>query len=199
MRNLLIAALLSATVDPAAVLTIDPSASNVSVGDTVTLNVDITGVSDLFAYQFDLTFDPTILSAVSVSNGLFLSMPSDGSFIPGTIDNVGGGVSATADFIFGPGPGVTGDGTLAIFQFTAIGSGTSAISTPLGSVILLDSGLNDIAFTTSDGSVSVAGGSSNVPEPSSRLFMGVGLLILPIVRLLSSGLLPFRPSRLHCG
>lgn len=163
------------------IISLQPSLLNTTVGSPFTLDVNITGGTDLYAYQFELTFDPTILFAVSVSNGLFLSSLSDGSFIPGTIDNVGGLISATADSETGLVSGVTGSGRLASFQFTAIGSGTSAITVPVSGVILLDSNLDNIAFTTSGGSVNVSGVTS-VPEPASSVLMLSGVMVLLLFR-----------------
>ena len=162
-------------------ISLQPSLLNTTVGSPFTLSVNITDGTDLYAFQFDLTFDPTILSATSVTNGLFLSTLSDGSFIPGTIDNVGGLISSTADSETGLVSGVTGSGTLAIFQFTAIGSGTSAITVPVSSVILLDSNLNDIAFTTSGGGVNVSAVTS-APEPTPGLLVLSGVMVLLLFR-----------------
>src|SRR5258706_532755 len=110
------------------IINIQPSLFSATAGSPLTLDVNITGATDLYAYQFDLKFDPTILFAVSVTNGLFLSIPADGSFIAGTIDNLGGTISATADSKVGFVPGVSGNGTLATFQFAAVGNGSSPIT-----------------------------------------------------------------------
>jgi hypothetical protein len=146
--------------------------TNPNMGDTFAVDVDVTGITDLYAFQFDLSFDPTLLSAVSVTEGDFL--PSGGTtfFIPGTIDNVGGTVSANADTLIGAIPGVTGDGMLAEFEFTALAVGTSTLS--FANEILLDSSLNDITADTTfeNGSVTVdAPISSAVPEPSTLSMM----------------------------
>jgi hypothetical protein len=125
----------------ASTISIVGPAANPNIGDTFEVDVNATGITDLYAFQFDLTFDPTILEADSVTEGAFL--PSGGTtfFIPGTIDNVGGDISANADTLIGAISGVTGDGTLAEFDFTALADGTSAIS--FANNILLDSSLND--------------------------------------------------------
>jgi Cohesin domain len=124
------------------VISIVGPVSNPIVGDTFNVDVDVTGITDLFAFQFDLTFDPTLLSAVSVIEGPFLPGGGTTIFIPGSIDNVGGTVAATADTLIGAISGVAGNGVLAEFQFTALAPGTSALS--FGNEILLDSSLSDI-------------------------------------------------------
>ena len=95
---------------------------------TFSLDIAVTGVSDLYAFQFDLGFDPTILAVTSETKGSFL--PSGGAtvFIPGTIDNVGGAVSNTADTLLTAIAGVSGSGTLAVIDFQVLGPGTSAIN-----------------------------------------------------------------------
>jgi general secretion pathway protein D len=178
--NILLMAICGCVSAGATVIAVAPPSGNVSVGDVFTTSVNVDNISDLYAFQFDLTFDPSMISAISVLNGLFLSSPADGTFIPGAIDKSSGLVSATADFILGPGPGVTGDGTLAIFQFTALKVGMSLISVPSASVILLDSNLNDIPFTTSDGSV-VVNPATGVPEPSTT-FLTAFVLSLGVAR-----------------
>jgi general secretion pathway protein D len=138
---------------------------DVSVDQVFTLPVDIAGVSDLYAFQFDLAFDPTILQLLSVSEGSFL--PSAGStiFIPGAIDNMGGTATATADTLVGDIPGASGDGDLVDFTFLAINVGASSVS--LSNEFLLDSNFNFIPFTTVDGSVTVF-----TPEPPGLSWIG---------------------------
>ena len=161
--------LAAARADTLAAVSIDPSSTPVIVGNPVNLNVDISNVSDLYAFQFDIGFDPTILSATNTTEGAFL--PSGGAtfFVAGTIDNVGGTITDTADTLIGAVPGVGGDGVLATLQFQAIGNGTSPIT--LLNIILLDSNLDEIAFTSTDGSVTVT------PEPRFMPVLLIGLLI----------------------
>lgn len=100
-------------------------------------------------------------------------------FIPGTIDNVGGDVSSTADSLIGPIPGVTGTGTLAVFQFTALAVGTSPLS--FGNEILLDSSLNDITANANfeNGPVTINGSLSG-PEPTMFVVLCPVLLLVAI-------------------
>ena len=148
---------------------VSTGSASVSSGQTFTVPVSIADVSDLFAFQFDMTFDPAILQLQSISEGGFL--PSAGStiFVPGTIDNTAGTATTTADTLTGPGPGASGGGTLADLNFQAIAPGTSALT--LSVVILLNSAGGDISpFTTSNGSVTV--GAAAVPEPSGLSWIG---------------------------
>jgi Cohesin domain len=146
-----------------------------SLGDTVTVEVDISDVSDLYAFQFDLIFDPTIMSDSSSTEGPFLPGGGATFFIPGTIDNVNGAVSQTADTLLSAVAGVNGSGALAFFQFSAIGAGYSALAIPIDSVILLDSNLNEIPFDVTNGSLTVQD-RAEAPEPAPEFLLGMGLL-----------------------
>src|SRR5580693_6858462 len=68
---------LMSTSMSADVMSVVGPVTNPNVGDTFEVEVDVTGITDLYAFQFDLTFDPTLLSAVSVTEGAFL--PSGGT------------------------------------------------------------------------------------------------------------------------
>jgi hypothetical protein len=154
------------------------SPATVAPGDTFAVDVNISGAADLYAFQLDLAFDPTLLEATSVSEGSFLDGGVSGNtfFIPGTIDNTGGTVSLNADSLIGPPPGVTGDGTLLVFDFTALNPGTSALT--IENEILLDSGLNILTDTTTPGSVTIEGETQAVPEPSTLPLFLLGIVAL---------------------
>jgi len=147
---------------------VSSGSATVSSGQTFTVPVSITDVSDLFAFQFDLAFDPTILQLQSISEGSFLNSAGSTIFAPGTIDNTAGTATTTADTLTGTGPGASGGGTLADLTFQAIAPGTSTLT--LSGAILLDSNLNDIPFTTSNGTVTV--GAAAVPEPNGLSWIG---------------------------
>ena len=162
-------------VASARTITIEPASNTTSVGGALNFAVQVTGVSDLYAYQFDLSFGPAVLSIMNVTEGGLL--PSGGStvFFPGAINNVSGTLTLTAGSLQGPVPGVSGRGTLAMILFTGVGLGASPIT--LSNVVLLDSAGRDIAGTAiQNGSVSV------VPEPTSMVLFGCGVLGGLIVR-----------------
>ena len=170
MKRIILAVLLLVFGHPAiaATILINPGSSTTTIGGTVDVTVRVEDADDLYAYQFDLSFDPTVLSATSVGEGSFL--PGGGStfFLPGTIDNVAGTVTLTAGSLEGAVPGVTGSGALALVQFTGLGFGPSPVT--ISNVVLLDSIGADIDATTQNGTVTV------VPEPTSAMLLGCGLL-----------------------
>jgi hypothetical protein len=153
---------------------VEPSSLNVSGQAGFSLEIRISNVTDLAAFQFDVGFDPGVLSAISPAEGTFLPGGGLTFFIPGVVDDVGGTIGGTADTLIGFGSGVSGNGVLATLSFTAVGSGTSAIT--LFNVLLLDSNLYGIEPTIQNGSVDVSGISAAVPEPSTVLLFGTVLL-----------------------
>lgn len=146
---------------------ISAGSTDVLVDQIFTLGVSIADVSDLYAFQFDLAFDPTILQLLSISEGSFLPPAGSTFFIPGTIDNIAGTATSTADTLVGNIPGATGTGDLADFTFQAINPGASSLA--LSNGLLFDSSFNEIPFTTVDGSVT---GSAYVPEPAGLSWIG---------------------------
>ena len=158
-------------------LSISPPVATPAMGSAFDVSVDISGVSDLFAFPFDLSFDPSVVAATGIDEGLFLQSGGASFFLPGTIDNTLGVISFTANALIGAVSGVSGDGPLAIVHLLAVGSGTSVID--LSGAILLDSTLGDIAFSVSSARVDVAG---TAPEPSSLLLVAAAGLALVNVR-----------------
>lgn len=175
MKSLITFVMFGSLASAASVLSVLPTPSQVAPGVVFDVRVDILDASDLYAFQFDLTFDPTIVSVASVYNGLFLSANGDGTFFPGFVDNDSGIVSFVADSKIGPVSGNSGNGTLASFRFTAVGPGSADIV--VGGVVLLDSTLVETSFAAAAGSVVVSGG-AQVPEPRT-----VGLVFSAVVGL----------------
>jgi general secretion pathway protein D len=175
----IISALIAAQGLPAAMISGQPPSSTVSPGQNFTIDVRIDNVTDLYAFQFDLMFNPAVLAALDVMEGApFNSIGV--AFSPGFIDDTIGMISFIADTLSGPGPGVSTDGTLAHISFNAIGLGSSPIN--LGNIVLLGSSLNDIASTVANGSVNVTSGPSEVPEPGAYVLFLIGLAFLGGIR-----------------
>jgi Cohesin domain/PEP-CTERM motif len=137
-------------------------------GQSFSLNIVASDVSDLYGYQFDVTFNPATFSSTGVTEGSFLATAGSTFFSGGTVDNTAGTLSFVFDTLLGPGPGATGSGVLATLDFTTIGAGSGTFA--LANVSVLNSSLGDIAVGTQSLNVVAA-----VPEPATWAFMFAGL------------------------
>jgi general secretion pathway protein D len=149
------------------------------VGDSIIVDVVATDVTDLFAFNLDLGFDPLVLGVQSVDPGSFLA--SGGATLAG-LGGLGfdlatpGEVQDVTDSLLGPVSGVTGAGVLARVTFGVVGVGTSpptflAVNAPAGTELVDSPGLG-IFVSTQPGSVDA------IPEPSTGALVAVGLGLL---------------------
>jgi hypothetical protein len=145
------------------------------VGSTVTYNIAIDDIADLYAYQLSINYDARYLRALNVTEGAFLG--TAGSTVSGVLGMDTGLIDFVYGSLLGPTPGASGSGLLASITFEAIGAGTSALS--FADVIFLDSVGDDIAGLTALSGQGVVladpGGPVDVPEPASVLLFGAGL------------------------
>jgi hypothetical protein len=106
---------------------------------TIAIYTDYNG-SDIWQWQFELTFDPAILEGLEVRNGDLITKDKDSSarFIAGDFDNNLGKLGVTVGFFFfmSPPPATTtGPGVCAYVTFRVVGTGISDIT--LGGVTWL--------------------------------------------------------------
>lgn len=148
-------------------------------GSTVDVDVLISQVTDLYAYQFSISFDPTLLQVSGLAMGSFLSAGGTTLGDTGTIDNTAGTVTFAYNSLVGALPGVSGSGTLLTLHLNAIGTGTSALGFVPADTLFVDSNITPIGLTTVDSSLQVA---AAVPEPESYLMLAVGLAGLALWR-----------------
>lgn len=135
----------------------------------VSIDVVVVGVEDLFAFQFELSFDPSMLSAVSVTAGSFLASGGLTFFGPGFIDNSTGTVSSVVGTLFGAVPGVDGSGVLASIAFNTIASPPIESTLTLSNTLLLDSLKLPIVHNVSGGRL------GTIPEPPMAWMWLAGL------------------------
>ncbi|MEM8512037.1 hypothetical protein RCH14_001337 [Massilia sp. MP_M2] len=157
------------------------------VGSTVTYNIAIDDIADLYSYQFSINYDARYLRALNVTEGAFLG--TAGNTISGVLGMETGFIDFVYGSLLGPIPGASGSGLLASITFEAIGAGTSALS--FADVIFLDSVGDDIAGLTALSGQGVVladpGGPVDVPEPASVLLFGAGLAGAAALRRRSAG------------
>lgn len=151
------------------------SPAAVSQGTNFAANVTVTDATDLYAFQFDLGFDPSILKVLSVSEGPFLPAAGTTFLVTGLIDNALGSVTGLADSLVGLISGANGDGILFTVSFQALATGTSALT--LANEFYLDSSLADISgtVTSAAGQITVSP-SGPLPTPATLTLFVLGLL-----------------------
>jgi hypothetical protein len=137
------------------------------VGTPLALNVLITGVVDLFGYQFSLAFNPLVLQATGATEGAFLPTAGATIFDSGAVNNALGTVTLAFGTLTGPVPGASGSGVLARINFNVIARGNSALT--FSDVILLDSNLATLPAQVNNGILTA------VPEPASYALFALGL------------------------
>ena len=107
------------------------SPSTRQVGDdeaSTTVDVQIQDVSDLAAFQFDVTYDPAVVHVDDVTLGAFLGSGGRNTAALGPdIDN-GTGRVAFGGFSYGTGSGAEGSGTLATITFSPQATGTTSLT-----------------------------------------------------------------------
>jgi hypothetical protein len=131
------------------VVTLSPGP--VGSGQIFTVAVNITGptvkdvpsgVSDVYAFELDLSFPSDLVQARQVNDGTFLPGVGTTYFSRGTIDNGTGTVSHIFGTLVSAATGASGSGTLVNIKFQGIAAGTPEIA--LTKITLLDSHLNPI-------------------------------------------------------
>jgi hypothetical protein len=159
-------------------IVLSSGSDSVTVGEIFTIPVSVSGTAGLTSYQFDLSFNPSVLEVLSFDDSTtdFATVATDeGGFltgITGFIDNSAGLVSGIADSMNGvSGPGLTPGGTIADVTFEALASGTSGLT--LSNAFLTD---NNNFLSSATGDFTLASGDIRVPEPGTLSLLGIALL-----------------------
>jgi len=104
-------------------------------GETFTVSIDTDyNETDVYAWEFSLTYNPNAIEGVSVTNGDLITeeKSEDARFMPGTFDNIQGRLSITGAYFYFQAPAepvtTSGPGTLANITFNVVGTGDSNIT-----------------------------------------------------------------------
>ncbi|EMR74674.1 PDK repeat-containing protein [Thermoplasmatales archaeon SCGC AB-540-F20] len=141
-------------------VSLSPSSQTVSSEDTFNVNVSCVPGQPIRAFEFRLSFNPSLLQVNSVTEGNIFSEYNT-YFNSGTIDNNAGTIADVYNLIIGSG-NVSDSGTFVTISFTATkdSSGTSSLD-------INDVGVTDetgyVSIEVSDGSITVQG--TNLPSP----------------------------------
>ncbi len=158
--------------------------ATVDVGDVFAIPVTITNVAGLTSFQFDLAFDPTIITALGftdIGTDFEAAATSGGGFltgITGFIDDTTGLLSGIANSISGlvTGNGLTPGGSVVDIEFQALAAGVSPLT--LSNAFLTDNGAplssDNGDFLLQNGQAAVIG-PAPVPEPGTLLLLTLAL------------------------
>jgi len=144
----------NATTSPSTVVGTQPRPSTSPVGTTFDLNITITEVTNLYAWEFNMTFNATILRAENVVEGEFLQRAGTTWMPTPTIDNENGYVFAGCSLFPYPEYGADGNGQLAAITFSVQMKGKCSLDftdTKLRSWDPINMELVDITHTAQDG------------------------------------------------
>lgn len=174
------AALIAATVvgraEAAPIVTVSPASQTVNVGDTVTVDIIVSGLTEAIGgFELFLNFNNGILTGSSFSLN---NAPFPGGGICPLCGFGGGGVAPLDVYFVSFDDGATltaaqgANVTLATLEFTANANGLSPLN--LSDVVLSDVDGFVIPSDVVDGNVCV-GGNCRVPEPGLLALLGAGL------------------------
>jgi len=137
-------------------VSISPASQTVAPEQTFTVDVLVEPAVAIAGAQFDLSFDASLVTAISVSEGDLFNQGGCGTFfLPGTIDNHAGTITGVVCVIIEPGGAVSDPGTLATITFIAgETAGTSPLS--LSNVKLGNKEGHGVTKQVVDGSVEVS-------------------------------------------
>ena len=128
------------------------SAPTLHAGETFTLDLNAADVYDLAGWQFDITFDPSVLEVLEVKEGEFLKTGGGTTFFQkGSIDNATGKITKLSSARLSE-VGVSGTGTLLSVTFTAKAGGETRLSVhnvQLGSITgrIITAGPHEVLLT----------------------------------------------------
>jgi hypothetical protein len=149
-------------------------------GPSFTVDVVIEDVTDLGSFQFDVTYEPSVVTVDDVVLGDFLgSTGRDVSVIGPDIDNEGGVISFEAGSS-GIGPGANETGVLATITFNAVGLGSSALH--LENVRVTRTSGSAIPVVIQDGSVTVAEAFVTIEPPEATAIIGSSFAVTASIR-----------------
>lgn len=125
---------------------------------TVTIHINITGESDLFTWQLNITYNKDILNINRLIAGDFLGATKDtSSEVLGSVINVtdnGNGYASFSETVLGDVAGVGGNGRLVSIEFLVVGYGSTDVVISLTgalATVLIDSAGVAVTPSKTDG------------------------------------------------
>jgi len=130
-----------------------PSNANVRVNQTFVISINVSGVSDLYGWEFKLGYNADLLEVVDVTEGSFLNSSRDTYFVLRNMSTDGyvlAGCTSLRNVV-----GVSGNGTLVTVEFRAKKLGSCTLD--LYDTKLVNSAKQLLEHSEIDGSVTANG------------------------------------------
>jgi hypothetical protein len=163
-------------------ISLNPSTvKDVPTGEVFDVNVTISGVSNLYGWQINMTFNPSVLSVDAVAEGSFLNSINVTVWPNPKIDNDAGFVLFSAS-LYPPYPsvGASGEGILATITFKVKSGGNSALDFVDGTKLRTVQGGSLLPienYVSQDGSFGSAAGGINLGLPLEIIAV-IGVVIV---------------------
>jgi Lamin Tail Domain/Cohesin domain len=135
----------------------------VNNGDDIVVSVEVDSVSDLYAYGFEITYDPAVLDFVSATDSGVLG--SDGAataFNSGLENGAEGTLLVGNARLVNPPAGVSVSGALFDLNFTVIGVDGDSSALTLGGSSYLSNSVGDVLASFDAGTLDVGAGAGGV-------------------------------------
>jgi PKD repeat protein len=132
-------------VDPASI--VDPA---LTAGSTFTVNINVSDVEDLYAWQVNITWHAPLLNLTKITFGDFLADQPEGTVKFQRINQTAGW-ALFGESTKGKYPGVSGSGWLATLEFLVEDTGETILDIDHPMTYLLDSNLEDIPCEKENG------------------------------------------------
>ena len=145
--------LITAGNNPDTTMLVSPSSIIVAVNETFQIDIDVSGVSDLYGWEFKLGYNTSLLELVNITEGNFLNSSRDTYFVP-KVMSADGYILAGCTSLRSVN-GVSGNGTLATVEFRAKKLGSCTLD--LYDTRLVNSAKQLVEHGTNDGTVTVSG------------------------------------------
>jgi len=123
---------------PETIVAVDPEINVAAPGESFDVNVTVTNVTDLYAFDINMTFNPSILNCTGVEEGAFLKQAGATWWFEPDIRNDKGYVLFGNSLFPAPSAGANGNGTLATITFKVLAEGTSSLDFSMTALNTLD-------------------------------------------------------------
>lgn len=130
-------------------ISVEPHETLIGPGvNDFTIDINITDATDTWAWEVNLTWDPSVINFTDFSEGTFLNQTIYETYCAEDINYIEGWTRIGCTLL-DPATPASDNGTLATINFTILDEGSSTLD--LYNTILLDTNLDPYVHTTEDG------------------------------------------------